>query len=312
MNREIINFDTEQEWLALRDKDITSTDASALLNVSPYKTYYELWHEKSHKYKKEWESNSFAKWGQRLEAVIAEGIAEEQNLVIKPMKHYIRIPDLRLGSSFDFEIVKNDERPDLKGILEIKNVDHYAFNNNWIVESKQIVEAPPYIEMQIQHQLLASGYDYVRLCAFVGGNTFYTVDRFKDQDIQDLIVSKSVMFWQSVLLDIMPSPDFIKDAEFIKAINSYADPNLELQASESVFEAGIEYHKINKEVKKLEEKIEGLKAFILTEVGEASKVTSNMFTLSLGVVGPAQVSYTRKPYRMFKLTPKKELKEMHE
>ena len=46
MATEVIAFRSEQEWLDLRKKDITSTDVAALFNLSPYKTEFELYHEK--------------------------------------------------------------------------------------------------------------------------------------------------------------------------------------------------------------------------------------------------------------------------
>ena len=46
MERQIIRPATEEEWLALRDLDVTSTMASALYGLSPYLTEYELYHER--------------------------------------------------------------------------------------------------------------------------------------------------------------------------------------------------------------------------------------------------------------------------
>ena len=47
------------------------------------------------------------------------------------------------------------------------------------------------------------------------------------------------------------------------------------------------------------------KAELLQIIGEAEKVISDVGTVSAGIVGPATVSYERKPYRNFRFTPKR-------
>jgi len=105
MNREILSFESEAEWLAMRDKDLTSTEAAALFGCSPYATAYELFHRKRGQLVVEFETNDRMVWGNRLETAIALGIAEDHGLIVEPFKVYARIPELRMGSSFDFKIV---------------------------------------------------------------------------------------------------------------------------------------------------------------------------------------------------------------
>lgn len=46
MTVEIIQITSEAQWLGERKKDITSTEIPALYGLSPYKTEFELFHEK--------------------------------------------------------------------------------------------------------------------------------------------------------------------------------------------------------------------------------------------------------------------------
>ena len=105
MNREIIECASEAEWLALRERDVTSTETAALFGCSPYLTEYELWHRKTGQLPVEFEVNQRMVWGNRLESAIAMGIAEDFGLIVEPFKVYMRIPELRMGSSFDFKII---------------------------------------------------------------------------------------------------------------------------------------------------------------------------------------------------------------
>ena len=46
MTRQTITPRDREHWLSLRAQDLTSTDVAALFGMSPYKTKFELWHEK--------------------------------------------------------------------------------------------------------------------------------------------------------------------------------------------------------------------------------------------------------------------------
>lgn len=313
MQREIIKFDTEAEWLKLRKNDITSTGCSAMLGVSTYKTKLELWHEFATGLTEEFKPNERMKWGNKLESVIAEACAEEHKLEIKPMKTYWRLPEYRLGSSFDFEIIHNP-RPGYegkRGILEIKNVDWLVFKDKWIIEDKEIVEAPPYIEVQTQQQLLVSGYDYTMMGVFVGGNNLVVAYRDPDKEIHDLILSESVKFWESIIKNERPPIDFEKDAEFISRMYQAVQPGTVINAdlNPDLKDLCIKHYKLGKDIKSAEEVRDGIKAKILTLIGDTEKATSELFSLSAGYIGPAEVSYLRKGYRNFRVTPKAGLKE---
>ena len=100
LTRQSIISNNEQEWLALRLEDITSTEVSALFNLSPYQTEFELWHRKKNKEIVTIEANQRMKWGTRLQDSIARGIAEDNGWNVRRMDEYVRIPELRIGSSF--------------------------------------------------------------------------------------------------------------------------------------------------------------------------------------------------------------------
>ena len=88
MKRETIAFKSEAEWLAAREKDITSTEAAALFGAGAYvKTPYELYHLKAGTFPApEFEGNDRTRWGNRLEDAIARGIAEDLGLIVEPFE----------------------------------------------------------------------------------------------------------------------------------------------------------------------------------------------------------------------------------
>ena len=109
MTTMIITPDNHEHWLQMRQQDVTSTESACLFGESPYMTRFELWHAKRSGQARAFKQNERMLWGNRLEAAIAHGIADEQGWQISPLKEYMRDPDLRMGSSFDFVITNLGE-----------------------------------------------------------------------------------------------------------------------------------------------------------------------------------------------------------
>ena len=61
----------KQSWLENRLLDVTSTEVSALFNLNPYQTEFELYHQKKDKVVVAISDNERMAWGRRLEDSIA-------------------------------------------------------------------------------------------------------------------------------------------------------------------------------------------------------------------------------------------------
>lgn len=293
MIRNKVTPTSKENWLALRAQNLNSSEISCLFGVNPYMTEFELWHRKKNLDLVDIEVNERMTWGSRLEPVIAQGIAEDNKWDIEPMKDYYRLPELRLGSSFDFCI--NDS-----AIMEIKNVDNLVYKNKWTEE-----EAPLHIELQIQHQMLVSGYIKTYLCALVGGNSVKIIPRDANEKVFAAIKKKAAQFWKSIDENIQPMPDFEKDSKFIISMNDFAEPTKIMKPTEVIDEMVSEYHRVSESIKLLEKEKEGLKAKILMEIKDCEKVVGDTYSISAGMIGPCKVEFERKGYRNFRLNIKK-------
>lgn len=314
MNRQIFHPESEAGWHALRATDLTSTDAAALFGLSPYKTPFELWHEKKAGQPVEISQNDRMLWGNRLQDAIAEGIAEDQGLVIRPMREYVRLGGLRIGSSFDFDIegvLPKSPFADTfaalgPGILEIKNVDWLAFRNGWTVED-DFVEAPTHIEIQTQHQQLVAGRGWSLIGALVGGNRYEVIERRADAEVHAGILAKAAEFWRSIDTNSPPPPVMPEDAEAVIRMHGFAEPGklYDARNDAEIASAIADYARLKREAKDIDEIAQVRKAEILQRIGDAEKVLVDGFSVSAGMVGPAEVSYTRAGYRNFRVTAKK-------
>jgi putative phage-type endonuclease len=297
-SRKAIVPQSKEDWLELRSPNINSTDVAALFGLSPHKTLFELWHEKKNQVRlsNNLDENERVKWGKRLEESIARGIAEDNHWTIREMSEYIFDTTLRAGSSFDFEIVNTKE------ILEIKNVDSFQFKQGWIHEEDQ-VEAPPHIELQVQHQLLLAEREAARIGALIGGNQVVCFRRTRSDTIIGSIVEKIQSFWESIEKNEEPSPDFARDFDLIKKIYSHAEAGkvIDFRSDEEFTSLGLKHKELDEKMKALKLEKDKVNAEMRILCGDAEKILGDGFSISAGLVEPSQISYLRKEYRNFRL-----------
>lgn len=301
--RQIILPKSEAEWLKMRTLDITSTDAAALFGISNYCTPYELWHRKKTGTSVEYKEPEWTRWGKRLQDSIAAGVCEDNGWTAYRRKdEYIRWDAMRMGASFDFEVTHGGEMP----LLEIKNVGEWALKQGWIIDGDN-VEAPPHIELQVQHQLAVCDRKKAFIAALIGGNRVILIERERDDHVINALLSRVKQFWDSIDNNIEPEPDFQKDADFISRLYKYADPSkiLDATGNELLATLAANYKKAGEIVKDVQAEKDGYKAQILTMIGDASKVIAPWGSISAGLIGPKHIEYEREGYRDFRLFAKK-------
>ena len=303
IKRESIACSSTEDWLKLRAHDITSTEVPALFGLSPYVTPFELWHRKRSGNVVEIEQNERMKWGTRLQDSIALGIAEDQKWKVSRRAQYGRLPELRLGASFDFTI--HDDAGD--GLLEIKNVDPLVLRDEWVVEDEE-VEAPAHIEMQVQHQLLVSGLPYAYIGALIGGNRSVLIRREPAAGIFDSILERAEGFWKSIDQGNEPKPDFSRDADFITKLYRAVRPGSVVDVTKDAEAAAlVAKYKASMAARDAAETMrKEHKARLLMKIGDAEKATGEGWSISASAIKSTRVeAYDRAAYRDFRVNFKK-------
>jgi putative phage-type endonuclease len=307
LTRISITPDNEEHWLSLRSHDLTSTDVAALFGLSPYKTPFELWHEKKAAEIVRLQDNPRMAWGRRLESAVAHGIAEDMGWSARPFKDYMRIPEHRIGASFDFMVQDRAGVDDsAAAILEIKCVDFLAFRDGWTIED-DFIEAPAHIELQVQHQMLVSGLSRAYIGVLVGGNRIEVLERQADPKVHAGILAAAAKFWADVAAGNAPPPVMPDDAAAVIAMNQYAAPGklLDARGNPDVIAAVAEYAAASARAKEAEEAKQVAKADLLLAIGDAEKVLVDGYSVSAGLVGPAEIAaFTRKGFRNLRVTKK--------
>lgn len=316
MAKQIIPYTSQEAWLAERVQNVTSTECAALFNASPYVTPFELYHAKKTGVIEQRADTPRMRWGRRLQDPIALGVAEDQGIEVRKMDEYIRETEMRAGASFDFKIVginahgiKSDLARRLldtgNGIMEIKTVDPSVFKEAWLIADGEVIEAPPHIELQVQHQMLVSGMQWALIVALIGGNRVSVIERAYDPELGAAIVRKIKEFWQLVAAGTPPAPDYSRDYDTIRALYLRATAGKLLDAREDKelnFWCGL-YQELGVEMKAMENERNATRAKILERIGDAARVVLAEGSISAGTVKEALVpAHTRSAYRALRIT----------
>ena len=276
MTREIIPIVDEASWLALRAQDITSTAMSALFGLSPYATPFEVYHAHKSGLQVPFETNERMKAGNAIEPYAAKQVADHLGATVRKLDIYARILGERIGSSFDYELTMPDGELVL---LELKAVDHRQHAKKWLDD-----EAPPHIEIQLQHQLeCIDKYERGIIAAFTGIYDFQLYERDRDREMGAALRKKAAQFWADVDAGREPSPDFTRDKEVIDLLYRNAGGEPIDKTSDAELDALVaKYDRLGGEIKVLEEERAAAKAEIHRRLENAGgaytahyKVTTN-------------------------------------
>jgi putative phage-type endonuclease len=310
--KHLTQYDTREAWLKARTQCVSSTESAALFGMSQFGTAFELAQQKLNG-AADVESNERIAWGARLQAAIAQGIADDYGVIIESLDlaYAVHPEHPRMGSSFDFTIVDAKEpfsdlgklvREHGPGLLEIKNVDWLVYKN-WPEH-----DAPDHIEIQVQHELEVAQLPWAVLGVLVGGNRTELYTRMRDVDVGAAIARKVDEFWQNLEKGILPPVVMPQDADIVIRLYGYAEPNkvFDGQNDEVLWALCQHYEEASLRIKAATDAQKTAKAEILQHIGDAERALVKGYTLSAAMVAPAEVqAYTRGGYRNFRLTKKK-------
>lgn len=324
--------ENDAAWHGYRALDVTSTESAALFGLSPYATHFELWHRKKEGAIVEFQSNERMDWGNDLQDSIALSFGRRYGVKVARITEYMRIPDSRMGASFDFEIVGvadgalrhpggddtlvNLFRDRGPGILEIKNVDRSIFLDKWIKRIsdeeragglKAPIEPPGHIDIQLQHQLHVRENSWGAIGVLVGGNNGRLLVRERDVAVGNGLERRIQEFWRSIAECTTPEPVYPDDAEVVAALYKTSTDrvfdgrgNDALDAAIAAYSEALTREKLATEDKAV------ARAKALMIIGDAERAYSDRFTISAKEVGPCHVpAFDRKGYRGWRVTPKK-------
>ena len=193
------------EQLATRKGYIGASEAAAACGLSPWKTPYELWSDKTSAIVIEAQSSRM-EWGHRLEGVVMlkylEDLPPEAGTLEAPCQFQVSADYPWMGCTPDGLL------PDR--VVEIKTAG-LGQAREWGEEGTDAV--PLQYLLQVTHQMICTGRKKADIPVLIGGNDYrvYSVDL--DEELANLLITRERDFWQHVENKTPPEVKSIADAQ---------------------------------------------------------------------------------------------------
>lgn len=179
------------QWFALRKDAITATDIAVISGLSPYKTPFRLFAEKSGKVMEQ-AAGAAADRGRLLEDAVAKYYEQERKVKLRQSNGVVRLKAHPWAmASLDRTIVGE---PD--GIVEIKTSTSRAWD---------LQPIPPFVAAQVQWQLFCTGAQWCDVVALLGGLIFRIVRVEADPIYHTQLFERAVAFREALVKGEMPS-----------------------------------------------------------------------------------------------------------
>jgi hypothetical protein len=272
-----------------------------LVGPHDYCTALQLWAEKTgRQISDDDDDNPAMRRGRLLEAVAADIAADElsEAKVAKNGLEYYRDGTLKIGATPDL-FVEHDERG--PGVLEIKNVEPSIYRMKWPND-----EPPLWIGCQTltAAKLVGAEWAGVGVLRVGHGVDFHIVPvplhAGAWQALQDAVGA----FWQSVITDTPPAPDYTRDHEILKRLNPISEPFTLDLSDDKEFTVGVaERIRLKSAVAEYEKQIDRLDSMILHRAGTAEAVMAGDYRVTLktqDVAGYTVKPRTQRPIRVYK------------
>ena len=192
---------TEPDFHALRRTGIGGGDAAAAIGVSPWRTPYDLWREKTTGDGELTVPNEPMRWGTLLEPVIVAEYSRRTGRALMPIEEMRRHPDLPWMIAHIDRCIAGEPR-----ILEVKTARDAR---GWGEPGSD--EIPLHYLVQVHHYLVVSGAEIADIAVLVGGSDFRLYEVRRDDVIAHSLIEQEASFWHQVETRTPPPPANLGD-----------------------------------------------------------------------------------------------------
>ena len=226
---------TRAEWLALRQTGIGGSDVAPILGLSPWRSPYQVWEDKTGRGEDQPESPALY-WGRLLEDPIRQAYADRTGLtVVKPDCMYSSAEHPFMHANLDG--IASDGR-----IVEFKTSSR---DDAWGEEGTD--EIPEYYMTQVQHYL-------------------YVMGATRAGELQSMLIDAESRFWALVKTDTPPEVETAGDAS---RRWSKATAKKTVDADAALLEAWQELCAIRSQMDGLKTREDALKATLMNGMQDA-------------------------------------------
>jgi putative phage-type endonuclease len=190
-----------EQWLAERLTGIGASESPSVLGINPYKSAFQLWAEKCGLAEPEdLSSNEAVEFGVRLEKPVAEAFADRTGRHVEMWPAYTVVRDPERSWMLCTPDARQETTDRGEGLLQVKTTS--AFNAaDWADEP------PLYYQVQVQHELAVTGFDWGTIVVLIGGQRLRYFDVERNDKFIAALLPRLESFWAAVQSKTPPEVD---------------------------------------------------------------------------------------------------------
>jgi predicted phage-related endonuclease len=292
---------SEQDWLDLRQQDVTASDVGALFGMHPYQTVSGLWAVKTGCVLPSMDSN-IKRRGRLFEDAVGKAWLEEHpGWKLKKAQVYLRAPTLRLGATPDFYITKPDGE---RGVLQTKTTNPSAFKKFWTDETP-----PTWVVLQTITEMMLSRVTFGQIAVLVisgyGTIELRTYDVPRHEGAERRIQETVRKFWEDLNAGIEPQIDYMRDRALIDVMYPHAQDGtyLDLRGDNQLPELLKEREQMMAEAKYLRECIDKVETELRAKMKDSeSAIIGDGWRATLKDQTRKEYTVKEKTFRVLRIT----------
>jgi predicted phage-related endonuclease len=220
---ETFDASNRENWLKMRESDVTASAIACLLGIHDYLTPYQYWARKSGIIEEEIEHSAVLERGNDLEPIVLKHVGRKRPewKVWTPGLYY-RDPAARIGATPDALAICPEKG---RGVIQVKTTVDMIFRDKWVGEDKEVLP-PLWICAQTILEAHLTGAEWAAVAVMVlsgygAGLDVHIIEVPINRKLVARMYEAVADFWRRVAEKDAPDPDYGRDARAIASL--YAD-----------------------------------------------------------------------------------------
>jgi putative phage-type endonuclease len=252
--------DARQEWLEQRRGAIGASDVAAILGISPWKTAWEVWADKTGKVSN-WAGNDATRAGQAFESGVLDVAEDQLGLLERNVRVVHR--EFPLAATLDARVVSSGEPVEAKTTGLTGKV-----MGDW--GDALTDQVPDHYLCQLHAQLICTGAEMAYLFALIAGRGVVKYQCERSDRLASQLTTMLTDWWERhIVRGIEPELRTPPALSVVKRLRKEAGKSIELTSAEaSLME---QRASLKEQEKSLREQLEAVDSQILLALGDAEE-----------------------------------------
>ncbi len=247
-------MENKAEWLKSRKRGIGGSEVAPILGLSPWKTAYQVWEDKTGLSTGVSEETPAMAYGKLMEPVLRQWYSNHTG-------REVGVPaQVLIHPKHDIVLASVDGLTDDDRVLEIKTARSMQ---GWGEPGSD--EIPVYYQCQVQQYLMVTGFILADVVVSFAGAMPEIYEVPADKELQDMILEQQLDFWKLVESRTPPEPISFAD---MMSMYGRVSKSASVMATPEIIGSWSKLKEIRTRMKDLEKEEEALKATLMGTMGE--------------------------------------------